>query len=135
MIENLKEWFPYLGWPFFLLLFFYLIKWMFFWQRPEPQSKKFNGPKFKNSGWVLFYVIFGWISLALMIVFFAQDNSTFAFMMLGCSLSCFFAAHVLRLQEKVAFQAEQQTIHAERQTELLKKISSEKSPIIEDKEK
>ena len=63
-------------------------------------------------------------------------------MMLGCSLSCFFAAHVLRLQEKVAFHAEQQTdhaerqtIHAEKQTELLEKLSSEKSPIIEDKEK
>ena len=109
---------------------------------PRVNVPKINLPKFKDSGWVLFYVICGWIGLVAMIVFSVQDDSTFAFMMLGCSLSCFFAAHVLRLQEKVAFHAEQQTdhaerqtIHAERQTELLEKLSSEKSPIIEDKEK
>ena len=127
----------------------------------KSESKKFNVPKinlpkFKDSGWVLFYVICGWINFVLMNVFFVQEESTFAFVMLGSSLSCFFAAHVLRLQEKVAFHAEQQTnhaqqqtdhaqqqtdhskfqsIHAERQTELLEKLSSEKSPIIEDKEK
>ena len=90
----------------------------------------------------MFYVICGWIGLVAMIVFIVEEESTFAFMMLGCSLSCFFGAHVLRLQEKVAFHAEQQTdhaerqtIHAEKQTELLEKLSSEKSPIIEDKEK
>ena len=108
--------------------------------KDQPKSKKFNVPKFnlpkfKDSGWVLFYVIFGWISLVLMIVFFAKDNSTFAFMMLGCSLSCFFAAHILRVQEKAAFFAEQSVEESKKQTELLEKISSEKSPIIEDKEK
>ena len=101
--------------------------------KDQPKSKKFNVPKinlpkFKDSGWVLFYVIFGGIGLVAMIVFIVEEESTFAFMMLGCSLSCFFGAHVLRLQEKVAF-------HAERQTELLEKLSSEKTPIIEDKEK
>ena len=80
-------------------------------------TPKFNLPKFEDSGWVLFYVICGWIGLVAMIVFFVQKESTFAFVMLGCSLSCFFAAHVLRLQEKIAF-------HAEQQTELLEKIYS-----------
>ena len=94
----------------------------------EINTPQINLPKFKDSGWVLFYVIFGGIGLVAMIVFIVEEESTFAFMMLGCSLSCFFGAHVLRLQEKVAF-------HAERQTELLEKLSSEKSSIIEDKEK
>ncbi|MBI97440.1 MAG: hypothetical protein CMO78_02710, partial [Verrucomicrobiales bacterium] len=83
-------------------------------EKEQSESKKFNAPKFnlpkfKDSGWVLFYVICGWIGLVAMIVFFVQEESTFGFMMLGCSLSCFFGAHVLRLQEKVAFHAEQQT--------------------------
>ena len=156
------------AWIFFggLMLafgFIFLAKWIFEKdknsenkdvEKEQPKSKKFNIPKinlpkFKDSGWVLFYVICGWINFVLMNVFFVQEESTFAFVMLGSSLSCFFAAHVLRLQEKVAFHAEQQTdhaeqqtdhakfqsIHAERQTELLEKLSSEKSPIIEDKEK
>ena len=118
-------------------------------EKDQPKSKKFNVPKinlpkFKDSVWVFLYVICGWISLVLMIAFFVEEKSTFAFMMLGFSLSCFFAAHVLRLQEKVAFHAEQQTdhaerqtIHAEKQTELLEKISKpsvQPPPIIEDKE-
>tara|TARA_Y100001934_G_C11982723_1_gene599425 strand:+ start:175 stop:606 length:432 start_codon:yes stop_codon:yes gene_type:complete len=104
-------------------------------EKDQSKSSKFNLPKFKDSGWVLLYVICGWIGLVAMIVFIIEEESTFAFVMLGCSLSCFFGAHVLRLQEKVAFHAEQQTNHAERQTELLEKLSSEKTPIIEDKEK
>jgi len=113
-------------------------------KRIKSNISKFNLPKFKDSGWVLFYVICGWIGLVAMIVFIVEEESTFAFMMLGCSLSCFFGAHVLRLQEKVAFHAEQQTdhaerqtIHAEKQTELLEKISKpsvQPPPIIEDKE-
>ena len=90
---------------------------------PKPNkfnTPKFNLPKFEDSGWGLFYVICGWIGLVAMIVFFVQKESTFAFVMLGCSLSCFFAAHVLRFQEKIAF-------HAEQQTELLEKIYSKKT--------
>jgi high-affinity Fe2+/Pb2+ permease len=131
---------------FFLAASWFFLKWMNGDydnkddEKDHPKSKKFNVPKinlpkFKDSGWVLFYVIFGWISLVLMIVFFVQENSTFAFMMLGCSLSCFFAAHILRVQEKAAFFAEQSVEESKKQTELLEKISSEKSPIIEDKEK
>ena len=150
MLADLAGWFSWIGCFVLVLLFFFFFKWTYFEDDKNSENKdvekdqskrrkfntpKFNLPKFKDSGWVLFYVICGWISLVLMIVFFAKDNSTFAFMMLGCSLSCFFAAHILRVQEKAAFFAEQSVEESKKQTELLEKISSEKSPIIEDKEK
>ena len=107
----------------------------------EDATPQINLPKFADSGWVVFYGFCGCISLVAMIGNIVQENSTYAFTMLGCSLSCFFAAHILRIQEKAAFFAEQsveeskkQTEESKKQTELLEKISSEKSPIIEDKE-
>jgi len=83
--------------------------------------------KFQDSGWVLLYVIFGWICfiVGILVLFIGltsdhKDSSSEAAIFfcsaLLASLSCFFAAHVLRLQEKTAH-------HAEKNSELLKSIN------------
>jgi len=114
MLANATAWIVFFG----LILafgFFFLAKWIFQdagifdtedVEKEQPKSKKFNVPKinlpkFKDSGWVSFYVVFGCISFVLMIVFFVQDNSTFAFMMLGCPLcrSTIVKANQRRLQK------------------------------------
>ena len=81
------------------------------------QKSKLPKIKFEDSGWVLVYVICGWISCVggIIILFVGlasdhKDSNSEAFIYfcsaLLASLSCFFAAHVLRLQEKTAHHVE-----------------------------
>ena len=92
----------------------------------ESASKKKSSKfQFKDSGWILLYVICGWfciiIGVTILVIVlkddknFTAESASFIFFAFLASLSCFFAAHVLRLQEKTAH-------HAEKNSELLKII-------------
>ena len=87
--------------------------------KKDADSSKFKIPqiRFKSSGWVLFYQIGAWLVLVCGIIIFCRGMASdykdiksaatdyFIYALIG-SLSCFFAAHVLRLQEKTAHHAE-----------------------------
>jgi len=90
--------------------------------------------QFEDSGWIVLYKIFGLIclicGLLVLVVGLSNDaegSNTPAFIFfccsLGASLSCFFAAHVLRLQEKAAHHAEKTSELMEKNLELLGSVA------------
>ena len=94
---------------------------------PQPKKKTFTLPNFIDSGWVLFYVICGWLGVFGFILFLILEKGkgVAAYFMLGSSLSCFFAAHVLRLQEKTAYFSETTAEESKKQTKLLEKLNKD----------
>ena len=89
------------------------------------RQRSFKSTKlgFKDSGWVLLYVICGLICVFVGFLLLSAGNYIAFCSALLASLSCFFAAHVLRLQEKTAHHAERTAHHAEKNSELLRSIN------------
>ena len=64
-----------------------------------------------------------------MVFLIEKGENVAAWVVLGSALSCFFAAHILRLQEKTAFFSEATAQEARMQTALLEKLSKVSPPL------
>ena len=89
--------------------------------------------KFSDSVWTMLYSWAGGISLVAVFIGLISKQWEFALGFLFFASSCFFAAHLLRVQERTAHYSEQtanhseQTAHhSEQQTKLLEKILEER---------
>ena len=117
---------------FILTAFTYIIFILAQYSSEDTKNKKpsFNVPripkvKFSDSGWIVLYRVAGWICVASGIIVLliglssnadkaGEEGFIFFCSSLLAALSCFFAAHILRLQEKAA-------LYAERNAELMEK--------------
>ena len=93
--------------------------------------------QFEDSGWILLYVFCGWLCILLgvtiIVIVLKADNlsaesATLIFIAFLSSLSLFFAAHVLRLQEKTAHHAEKNSELLEIIVDQTKKIGGGRTP-------
>lgn len=95
--------------------------------KPEVKKTKRDVQKLKNvliqsfsdSGWVILYTLVGYFSILLLIICLFTEQWNAAFAAACMAGSCFFAAHLLRVQERTAH-------HSEQQTKLLEKILEER---------
>ena len=95
--------------------------------KPELKKTKRDVQKLKNvliqsfsdSGWVNLYRSVGYLVIFILIMFLLTKQWDAAFVAACMAGSCFFAAHLLRVQERTAH-------HSEQQTKLLEKILEER---------
>jgi len=81
---------------------------------------------FYDSVWTMLYSWAGGISLVAVFIGLISKQWEFALGFLFFASSCFFAAHLLRVQERTAHYSEQTANHSEQQTKLLEKILEER---------